>query len=171
MIYSKPVSIPYPPVLDTSVITNVKNRHVHFDLNQLNPKFTEYLNELNLHISFAEIFYTKPNETTGIHVDVFYGDFTKLNYIYGGADSQMCWYRTNTVTGERKITAVNSKYLAFEPDQVDLIYTDSLVQPSVVQVGVPHNIINRQQDRHCLSMVIIENKRRVYMRRALDIFK
>jgi hypothetical protein len=171
MLYSKSVSIPYPPVLDTSAITRVKVRHVQFDINDLNPEFTEYLKKLNLHVSFAEIFYTTPNITSGIHIDVRHGDISKLNYIYGGAGSQMCWYNPISSTiGEQKITAVDSKYIAFTSEQVTLAYTDSLIEPSVVQVGAPHNVVNGNHDRHCLSMVIIENKRRVSMSRAAEIF-
>ena len=171
MLYSKSVSIPYQPILDASIITAIRLRHVRFDVNKLNFDFTEYLKKLNLYISLAEIFYTSPNSTTGIHLDVRHDDIIKLNYIYGGHGSQMCWYTTNNQTnGEKKITAINSNYIAFMPEQVTLAYTDNLNEPSIVQVGVPHNIVNGQQDRYCLSLVLTENGKRITMNRAIEIF-
>lgn len=171
MLYCTPVSIPCPPVSDISVITRVKVRHVEFDVNDLNPEFTEYLKKLNLNVSFAEIFYTVPNATTGIHLDVRHDDIVKLNYIYGGAGSQMCWYTLNSETkGKNKITTINSNYIPFIPEQVTLAYADNLNEPSIVQVGVPHNITNEQQDRHCLSLVLTENEKRISMDRAIEIF-
>jgi hypothetical protein len=56
MIYCKPVSIPYAPVLDTSIITSIQHPHVKFTVSQLNIDFIEYLKNLNLDISFVEVF-------------------------------------------------------------------------------------------------------------------
>jgi hypothetical protein len=171
MLYCKSVSIPYDPVLDTSIITRIQRPHVKFTVSQLNIEFIEYLKNLNLHISFVEVFYTKPNSITDIHIDASPGDITKINYIYGGLDSQMIWYAPNYETcGEKKITCVNSNYVAFSSDEVTQVYADYLTKPSIVQVGVPHNIINIKQARHCLSLVITENNQRMTMDRAIEIF-
>ena len=171
MLYCKAISIPYEPILDTRIITKIQRQHVKINTTQLNPEFIECLKSLNIYISFAEVFYIKPNITTDIHIDASLGDITKINYIYGGEDSQMIWYLPNTETcGEKKTTCVNSNYIAFTSDEVTKVYADTLTKPSIVQVGVPHNIINGNQARHCLSMVITENYKRITMSRAIEIF-
>jgi len=171
MLFCKPVSIPHSPILDSKIVTCIQRPHVKFAVSQLNPKFTEYLKNLKLYISFVEVFYTKPNTITDIHIDANPGDITKINYIYGGVDSKMVWYKPNNDTyGEKKITCVNSNYVAFTSDEVTQVYTDPLDKPSIVQVGAPHNIINGNQARHCLSMIITENYKRVTMERAIEIF-
>ena len=171
MLYCKSVSIPYDPVLDTSIITRIQRPHVKFTVSQLNIEFIEYLKNLNLHILFVEVFYTKPNTITDIHIDASPGDITKLNYIYGGLDSQMIWYKPNNYTsGKKKITSVDSNYIEFNNDEVVPIFEYSLNKPSIVQVGTPHNIINYSQARHCLSLVITENDSRISMARAIEIF-
>ena len=171
MLYCKSVSIPYDPIVDTKIVTNIQRQHVKFNTTQLNPEFIEYLKSLNIYVSFVEVFYTKPNTTTDIHIDASPGDITKINYIYGGTDSQMIWYVPNDETcGETKVTCVNSNYVAFTKDEVTQVYADTLTKPSIVQVGAPHNIINRNEARHCLSMVITENYKRITMDRAIEIF-
>ena len=171
MLYCKSVSIPYDPILDTSIITNVQRRHVKLNITQLNPKFIEYLKRLNVYVTFVEVFYTKPNSVTDIHIDAKPGDITKINYIYGGLDSQMIWYVPNDETsGEKKITCVNSSYVAFTNNEVTQVYADALTKPSIVQVGAPHNVVNYNEARHCLSIVIIENHKRIAMDRAIEIF-
>ena len=171
MLYYKSVSIPYSPVLDTRIITCIQRQHVKLNLTQLNPEFIEYFKTLNIYISFVEVFYTKPNTTTDIHIDASPSDITKINYIYGGLDSQMIWYVPNDETcGERKLTCVNSNYVAFTKDEVTQVYADALTMPSIVQVGTPHNIINYSQARHCLSLIITENDSRISMARAIEIF-
>ena len=171
MLFCKSVSIPYSPILDTGVITRIQRPHVRFTVSQLNNEFVEYLNNLNLHIAFVEVFYTKPNIITDIHIDASPGDITKINFIYNGLGSKMVWYKPiNDTCGEKKITSVDSNYVAFNKDEVTPIYADTLDKPSIVQVGVPHNIINDNQARHCLSIVITENDQRVTMERAIEIF-
>lgn len=171
MLYCKPITIPYDPILDTKIITNIQRQHVKFTVSQLNPKFIEYLKSLNIHISFVEVFYIKPNTTTDIHLDASPGDITKINYIYGGENSQMIWYVPNNSNGgEKKITCINSSYVSFTENEVTPIYADNLNSPSIVQVGIPHNIINGNQIRHCLSMVITENYKRITMARAIELF-
>ena len=171
MLFCKSVSIPHDPVLNVNMITNIRRYHVKLSLTALNIEFVEYLKNLNLHISFVEVFYTRPNVITDIHIDANPGDITKINYIYGGLDSQMIWYKQNNdMVGQKKITSVDSDYVAFNNDEVTPVFADSLINPSIVQVGVPHNIINKNQARHCLSIVINENDKRVTMERAIEIF-
>jgi hypothetical protein len=172
MLYCKSVSIPYEPILDTRIITDVQQHHTTFDTSRLNLNFVNYLTKLNVTVAFAEIFYTKTNIVTPIHIDSNIGDFVKINYIYGGQDSYMMWYEPiSESSGKHAITCVGSPFVAYTKSEVRPIYLQTITTPSIVQVGCPHNIFNKSQDRHCLSLVIAENYKRISMSRAIEIFE
>jgi len=173
MIYSKQVFIPYQPVLDHSIITSVKTRHTRLSLHQLNYDFVNYLKKLNVSVFFVEVFHLKPYSSGGIHIDSHLNDtdITKLNYIYGGSNSEMYWYTPNDETcGEKRVTAIKSNFISYTPEQVTKLHSQHLIGTNIVQVGIPHNVVNADQDRYCVSMAIRENRERITMDRAIEIF-
>jgi hypothetical protein len=53
-------------------------------------------------------------------------------------------------------TPVGSKYNIYDPAEVQLLHTATIKNPSLVQVGIPHNIVNPGEERWCYSMVITD---------------
>ena len=130
----------------------------------INPTMLEFLAEIGLHIYYCELFYSRPNFFSQIHVDAnaFRKDFTKINWIFGGKDSVMNWYKPKdniTKLEESVPSGPNSlSYKMYQKEEVDLLHSSPLGIPSIVQVGIPHNIINPTEDRYCISLAIATNK-------------
>jgi hypothetical protein len=129
----------------------------HFKLNKnevLSDDLQNWFTCLKLKISLVEVFYSPPNKIGGIHVDGGGGDYTKLNWQFGGKDSVMNWYSETTPnSGKRKITPLGGSYISFDDDTVIKAHSQSIQNPSLVQVGVPHNIENFLEDRRVVSVV------------------
>jgi hypothetical protein len=125
---------------------------------QLNLELITLLKNHDIEITYSESFYSPPGFVQQIHTDEYGGDYVKLNFIYGGAGSQMHWYQIkNTVESQvMKKTATNKNYISWNADQVDLIESNSLIYPSLIQVGCPHNIINKDQHRLCITLVLCD---------------
>jgi hypothetical protein len=146
--------------------------HTRFSISDINPDLIILLERLDLKILLVELFYTKPHTFTGIHIDVTGGDYTKLNYIFGGKDSLMMWYKVkdNVVKSTSK-TSINTSYISYNPLEVSLIDKRSVRFPSIVQVGIPHNIINYSEPRYCLSIVLVRNTgERLTIKDSIELF-
>ena len=140
----------------------------------LNNEIFKFFDLLNLNLFLVEVFYKSPGDTGGIHVDVIIGDFTKLNWVYGGGDSKMNWYKPfdNKHIVLQKTTA-NTPYISYSRHQVEKIEDTIIKNPTLVQVGVPHDVSNVTEDRFCISFVFRDNitNRRLTMAESLERFK
>ena len=132
-----------------------KIRHVKLDkLEILSTEIQEWFTSLNLDIMLIEVFYTPPNEITVIHFDSVGGNYTKLNWQFGGAGSIMHWYSANAPQAHTKTTTpIGSNSAIFKSTDVTKIHSQTIQNPSLVQVGIPHNIENFDEDRWVVSVV------------------
>ena len=149
------------------------SRHIRIPIDDINIDFLSFIKELKLNFLLAELFYTKPFSVTGIHVDVQGGDYTKLNYVYGGTNSKMHWYKLKETTNKSATkTPIDTYSILFNRFEVDPIESQSIKFPSLVQAGIPHNVINLSEPRYCLSVVLtkIDNSR-ITMKEGIEIFK
>jgi hypothetical protein len=127
--------------------------HTKVSLDLLNPELMLLLDELDLYSQWTEIFYTNPDQITGIHADSIHNDLVKMNFVFGGKKSQMCWYES-TSDPSFNITVLGLKYRTFKSDEVVLLHEQSVNFPSLVQSGIPHNIKNYTEPRFCLSITL-----------------
>lgn len=152
-----------------------KVRHTRLDLSILNPKIIELFSKLSLNIILAEVFYSTPFMFSGIHTDSTGGDINKINWIYGGDGCHMNWYSTKISAIEKNIekSAINTQCASYAYDEVDIIESTVLKSPSLVNVGIPHNIKNKNEHRWCISLVynFKESGRRPTMEESLKLFK
>lgn len=124
-------------------------------INFINPKLIEFLLSKKIKIRHSEAFYSEPFFVQPIHIDMHGGNITKLNFVFGGANSIMNWYKVKPgVSTPEKLTGAGTIYSEFSLDQVDLVETAVVKFPSLVQVGIPHNIVNVDEPRVCLSLVL-----------------
>ena len=149
-----------------------KNSHIKIPLSDINNDLISIFENLNLTLIFAELFYTHPFSFTKIHVDLLGGDYTKLNYVYGGENSNMCWYKQkNEIQKSPSITVIDSSYISFNLNEVYLIDTQPIKFPSIVQAGIPHNVRNSNNPRYCLSLVLVkQDNTRLTMAESIEIF-
>jgi hypothetical protein len=132
-----------------------KLRHFKLDKDEVvNDDLQNWFTSLKLEIHIVEVFYTPPNTTGTIHIDSIGGDYTKLNWQFGGKNSVMNWYSTNKlIAPANKVTPIGSKYTRFEQHEVTKVHSQYIQNPSLIQVGVPHNIENFSEDRWVVSVV------------------
>lgn len=157
------------PLLDNTPLS--KTRHYPLDRTILNKNLINILIRKNIIISFVEVFYSSSFFKSSIHIDGNLGDYIKLNIIRGGKNSSMCWY--NTKSNQKKpqmINDIGAAYVNYTLADVDLVHSSS-VSVSLVQVGIPHSVINCEEERWCVGLVLrdIKTKNRLTMKQAVTL--
>jgi hypothetical protein len=171
-VYCKSLNLTMSPLINESDIVKQTERHVEVNINRINPVLHATLKLLGLRVSYAECFRLKPYQENNIHTDTVSGDYIKINWIYGGKDSTMSWYIPNTVSSKNlMLTATGTTYENYEPNEVTMVHRQQLHSPSLVQVGVPHDVQNYSELRYALSLVIARSDKRLTMDEALEIFR
>jgi len=167
---------------------------IHFiDKDVIDPKFQNFVNNLNLKISnVIEGFYTPSmGGTIPLHTDTFYRpyekDLCKLNFTWGPKTSVTRWYE---VKDEKFLIEVfddvNKDILEnIKPDieikgnytanyeNCDLVYEAVIDKPSLLNVSQLHTTFNPgKEDRWTLSFTLLDqNKKILTFDEALEIFK
>jgi hypothetical protein len=171
-VYCKSLNLTISPLINEADIVKQTERHIEINLNRINPHLTAVLKLLGVRVSYAECFRLNPYQENNIHTDTERGDYTKINWIYGGKDSTMSWYTPNSDNSKNLMyTATGTTYENYTIDEVTLMHRQHLSSPSLVQVGVPHDVQNYSELRHALSFVIAKGNNRLTMSEAIDIFK
>jgi len=147
--------------------------HQRVPLNELHPDLLAFFKQHNLSVLLAEMFYNDPHNVSKIHIDSIGGDYSKINFIWGGGDSVMNWFSINQgAAAGQNLTKIGTKSVLFSPNDVLLAHSQPVHSPSIVQVGVPHNITNGNSPRWCLSIVPIRaNGKRLTMEETKTLFK
>ena len=170
--YCQPLNLSIFPLNNIAKTINAikKAGHLSFDVNiDINPALVEYLKSYNISIGFAEGFYRKPNCTPLIHSDAGPGDYVKINWVVGGKDSIMQWFTVNPdIHKQVTLNSLGTTNCVYDLSEVNLTAEEHIDSPSLVQVGVPHNIINLIEERICISLVITcaNNHNRLTMNEA-----
>lgn len=151
-----------------------KIRHTQLSPDKLNSEIIKLFESLNLNIVLIEVFYSRPYFISGIHVDSTGGDINKINWIFGGKNCTMHWYSIKPGHVEKVVTktSIDTRYQSFNADEVILEDSAVLDLPTLVHVGVPHNVQNLLEDRWCVSVVYQykNTKRRPSMSESLQLF-
>jgi hypothetical protein len=167
-----------PITLDLEPLTKPYNRYgtdksIKVPTEDISSQFVDFLLQRNIAISFIELFYNTPFRISPIHVDGPSGDYAKINFVYGGPKSVMCWYNANTPKTEISHTHLNTRYISYKSNEVTPTHRQNVHSPSIVQVGIPHNIVNTGQPRWCISVVPMSAKtqQRIPFQNMVDLFK
>ena len=142
------------------------------DAKDINVKLYDFLNQNKLILCNCGIFYKPALSFIKPHTDCQGGDYVKLNYIHGGKDSKMIWYKTkDTIPSKENINGKAGSYIPYNLNEVEKIYEQTLSNYNIVQVGIPHNILNMIEPRWCLTIVIYHQSdySRVTMQEIKDI--
>jgi hypothetical protein len=154
--YCAYLNIPFPLFKEhVAPLQLQKTRHFRLDKNQfISDELQNWFTFLKLEIYLVEVFYSPPNKIGTIHIDSVGGDFTKLNWQFGGKDSVMNWYsEISPESRVKKVTAIGSNSISVDTNSITKIHSQPIQNPSLVQVGVPHNIENFSEDRWVVSVV------------------
>lgn len=153
-----------------------KTRHTRLDHNKvINEEIKSWFKSFNLELDLVEVFYSHPFFVGDIHVDRLGGDYVKINWIFGGKESAMQWFKIKegSLPPHQNKTDIGTPSLRYALKDCILIHEESIVKPSLVQTGVPHTIKNRFENRWCISFNFrdIDTKKYLTMDDALILFK
>jgi hypothetical protein len=146
-------------------------------IEDINPKVIELLNEVGLGINWTECFYTDPTLHTydfdKLHIDSpGGGDYIKLNWIYGGKESKMIWGKPiGGIEKPLQISAAGTKYREYSTAELDIVHSQEVGFPSIVQVGIPHTVYNYIEPRLCVCIMPGKIGRDITMAEAIEVFK
>lgn len=171
-LYCNKLKIDVPPLIQDVDTLDVKGTYLtqlSFDL--INPKMMDLLTNLGLTVRWLEIFYRKPGDNCPLHTDDLPGDYAKLNFIYGGAESVMNWFEPNKeVDAQVQFTDINSRYVSWNYNDVDKVHSEHLQGSYLIQVGRPHNVQNVIHERYCLCFLLKKENKRLSMLEAYNLF-
>jgi hypothetical protein len=138
-------------------------RHQFLDRNEISLEYLKWIESLGLILDHAEVFFSIPHTYYTIHQDQHTRiDFPKINFIYGGSNSSMNWYKVKSgKLGTVSQTKIDTPYVGYTLDEVELLYSKELTSPSLVQAGVPHNVTVLGSPRWCVSTVYLYPDRRL----------
>lgn len=161
------------PLIPSIDVTAQRAHHQLLTMDQVNPDLLSWLDSMDMETSFAEVFHWGPGESGSIHVDNHEGDFVKLNWVYGGAGSSTTWYQKLDPTPKPLAkTVVNTNTFFYTPKELAKVHSQNVVGPCILQVGIPHQVVNSgQEHRHTLCFVPkFKNGSYISMKEAQEIF-
>lgn len=129
---------------------------VNITRSDIKRKVHGFFQRLGFRVSGVICFYTPPNYSLATaHVDDDgYSNMAKLNYVSGGLDHWMHWYKF-VGTEDQIIKTTNVRgdpYYSFEKEHCEEVAREHMEGYYLVNAGVPHGITNDSDvGRWCLS--------------------
>ena len=120
----------------------------------------KFLLNFGIGVFAGELFYSPPGFRQLLHVDgCNYSNNCKINWRIGAVGSVMNWWqvkKNSSFTPKRVSTRIGTSFLMADKTQYDIVWSDQLLLPSLVNAGVVHNVINcTDQARWCMSYQLI----------------
>lgn len=124
----------------------------------VNKDLNVFLEKYQLEIAYPTAFYTPAHTSSLIHTDGDESSKVKINYIFGAKGSTMQWFKVkNPIATQVQHNSLGTPYLTYHEKDLELMYSAEVNQPSMVEVGVPHNVLNNtDESRWCLSYLLID---------------
>lgn len=130
------------------------------DPSELSDEFLSWLDSHGLATITWDIFIQPPQWEMHIHIDQHnvFDNATKLNFAWCDGDSKMCWYEAEEETSLVKGNA-GGLYRGWDKQQTKKIYEHTIGTPSLVNAGIPHNVINKNNSpRICVSVPLVKKE-------------
>jgi len=135
---------------------------IKFDQVPITNKFIEYLKQFDLDYANTMMFYRSPgsnpfgsNPLTS-HIDLDHNNelcSPALNYVIGGENSVMNWFKMPDEKYQVKFTPANTAYCSFKNNELEKIDQAELGQDlTLVRVDIPHNVLIGKEARLCISI-------------------
>ena len=124
----------------------------------------KYLECLGFHLQKKTLlFYKKPyqKEITA-HIDIYDSQeyaVCGINYVVGGEDSHMIWYKEPEIKRPLEITAVRSVFKSFTVNNLKEIERFNINRKiTLVKTGIPHSILCGSKERWCFSLRFVQGQ-------------
>lgn len=142
---------PFKENIDPTTFPRVRHSKLNHE-EFFNDEIIEWFKKFNLEICLLEVFYSHPLFVGNIHRDHDRRDIVKINWIFGGEGSIMNWFELKEGRQETRIkTAIETIAIHYNKEDCNQIHSQQITRPSLVRVGIPHNVINRLKERWCIS--------------------
>jgi hypothetical protein len=125
----------------------------------INPDLISFFNKKGLRLTECALFTRTENDVCSIHIDGGSLDQDKVKMNWSFNDNHlMNWYKPKSdLTKNVAKTKIDRAYIEFEPPEVELVHSQRVGFPSLVQVGMPHDITHIKGSRKCLSIILVNN--------------
>ena len=174
-IFSQDLNLPVPFLHDDFNCKTIFTAHSVVETSKtMHKDALEFFHNLGISITSVELFYRRPSPKYGIvHIDnIGYDDRLNINYVIGGEGSLMSWFKTlkegYTTTGDTGATPVRYHF-----EDVELIHSAEIKQPSIIQSAIPHAILNKYKPRWCVCANIrdVNTKKVITMNEGIERLK
>ena len=157
---------PHHPLLGDWKNTIAKDKgHVPVPESAVNPALLDWFEDRGMWLKNADIFCSPPNFFLGIHVDgVRRDNAIATNWAYEEAffEGEMQWWEpkpeyenpSDLKPEEHGAYSISTTpyALAWTKDQCELLHTSRVGFPSLVNIGIPHSMQNKDKQRFAISM-------------------
>ena len=160
-IYCAGLSLPFSFDLQELVKKQPKSNPSTFGHWAIQPHhdLEKFLLNFGIGLSLCELFYSPPGARQPVHVDGSnYSNRCKINWRIDALGSVMNWWqvKNSNYSPICLTTSLGGSYLLADKSQYEIVWSDQLLLPSLVNVGVMHNIINyTDQARWCMSYNLV----------------
>lgn len=125
----------------------------------LHPDLLRMFKNIGLEYRFGETFQREENYYSPlVHSDapdLDQPDAAKINWVFGGSGSLMHWYEpVNEKFGFTSKTVLGSKFKLYDKADVRLVHSQKIGCPSIVQVGMLHDVTTGPEKRLCVSILL-----------------
>ena len=151
-----------------------------YDKSLINKELIDWLSSLQIKIGKAELFHLKSNPANEgeynklpIHLDdEDFDNHVKINFVYCNTPSKMNWFVCKDPSKLKCLkTPTGTDYILAEEEDCELLYSAQVGQPSLVNVGMLHNISAVDSERYCFSFPLIKDNKPLCWNQAEEIFK
>lgn len=146
------------PTIDLTPYTSDHRTHVRVARDILGKEIDDLLASVDLKIQWVEAFYLGPGADHTVHCDGHELDTkAKMNFVVGGKGSVMTWYSCKDESKiEQRTSKANTIYLGTGIDNVVEEYSVEMDGFYLVNVGMFHNVWNRDEGRYCMSTCLVD---------------
>jgi hypothetical protein len=119
-----------------------------------------FLDSFNLGIAGGLSFYRSANNESAIHMDCnTIQDKVNMNWVYfQDFQSRMHWYKFKDTPKYKILTLPNGdNYTDILKEDVELIHSEKIEFPSIVQAGIPHSVSTGASERLCICLCLTNN--------------
>ncbi len=133
-----------------------------YDHTQLDPRLLSFLKDVNLYVTWAEVFYSPPFTRVPIHIDApNLKHYTKLNICYSSPFSVMNWYNAKPEFEKKdfKVHELERPYIEYSLNEVNLEHTERTDGVYLINASIPHDSTNFAEiPRYTLSLGLNDSK-------------
>lgn len=124
----------------------------------VNQAWLDYMSSIGLNPSEIMLFYREPHYITpDAHIDIRKNNnlaVYAINWVLDAEDtSEMVWFKTPSDTGHADITTANTYYKSWPMEELEELSRCCIKDiPTLVSIGIPHNIIVNDRPRWVISI-------------------